>query len=391
MTLHLPHHSFSEAAETGKRREGFSVWSIITSLTSGGAEVLVANLSRAFADKGVRNTVIPLCDAEELGYSRKMEAILKERITAGGADVHSLGLSRKRGNLEGARALRKALEQDRPDIIHCHTARVPPMVWLSGWRGPTVLTHHNSKLSFSRRLFFVFDKIVNAYVAISPETETIYRTYGSRQVVRIPNAAGLEYSASVSRSTLRTPATIISVGAISRQKNYPLLLETARILKGQLLPEDMPAFIVAGGGEDLAGLRSQVQNMGLSDHVSFLGERTDIAELLRSADLYLNTSLYEGQPVAMLEAFSAALPVIATNVAGNCELVGHRENGLLASVNSPEEIAGAIRSLLMDSVLYQSLSRGALAKSRCFSIEGCAQNHLALYQEITASRSISAQ
>ncbi|MFV0645007.1 MAG: glycosyltransferase family 4 protein, partial [Sphingomonadaceae bacterium] len=146
-----------------------------------------------------------------------------------------------------------------------------------------------------------------------------------------------------------------------------------------------------GGGEDLAGLRSQVQNMGLSDHVSFLGERTDIADLLRSADLYLNTSLYEGQPVAMLEAFSAALPVIATNVAGNCELVGHRENGLLASVNSPEDMAGAIKSLLMNSALYQSLSRGALTKSRCFSIEGCTQNHLALYQEITASRSISAQ
>lgn len=362
-----------------------TVWSVITSLTSGGAEMLVVNLNREFVKAGWRHHVIALCDATELGNSETTEAALRQRIEDTGGQFTSLKLPKSRNPLSAASPLRRLLRGEAPDVVHLHTARAVPMLALSRYRGPTCLTHHNSRLSFPRHIFPALDAYVDEYVAISPETEDIYARLSKRPVTTIPNGPGEDFAASEPRKSVGTPARILSVGAISEQKNYPLLLDVARRLAARLGNNEPPQFAIAGSGRSLEQFRAEAERLPDKDMVRFLGERGDVPDLLDETDIFLNTSLYEGQSVAILEAMAKGLPVVATDVPGNRDLIAHGKNGLLCPVDNPDAIAESILTLVRNSEIYSRLSAGALATGKRFSIGNTAARHIDLYRRLISA------
>src|SRR3546814_15610142 len=99
------------------------ICSIITSFTSGGAEMLVCNLAEAFAQAGHQATVLSLSDAAQVGNAPDTEAAMMARVRADGATDLSLGLANRNNMPGGARALRRALRAIRPDVIQAHPAR----------------------------------------------------------------------------------------------------------------------------------------------------------------------------------------------------------------------------------------------------------------------------
>lgn len=357
--------------------------SILTSLTSGGAEMLVVNLNKEYAAAGHRSTVVTLADAHSVGNSPEMEAVLHQRIIDEGGEHISLRLGTSRNPLKGWRKMRKLVRQLNPDVIHAHTARALLMLTAHPGTAPVVLTHHNSKLSFPVAMFRIFDRIAAAYVAISKETEQIFSQNVRRPIAYIPNAAAKSFSASAPRARASANPQILSVGTISAQKHYDLLVDVAAVLKNRIDVGAMPKFLIAGNGADLENMRTMARDHDVVDHVHFLGERSDIAQLMQSSDLYLNTSRYEGMPVALLEAMASGLPIIATKVAGNTELVGHMENGLLCPLDDAKSLAEAILKLIDDDKLYRHCSAAAIARSKTFSIETTCANHIALYQKIS--------
>jgi glycosyltransferase involved in cell wall biosynthesis len=354
--------------------------SILTSLTSGGAEMLVVNLSKEYVAKGHRSTIVTLSDAESVGNSAAMEATLRQRIIDEGGSVVSLRLGRSRNVVSGWWRMRRLMTALKPDVIHAHTARALLMLFAAANDTPVVLTHHNSRLSFSVSMFKVFDRVANAYVAISKEAEAIFTRHVSRMIAYIPNAASKSFTAKRPRMAARPKPIVLSVGAISAQKHYDLLIDVAFELKRRLSADALPSFLIAGGGADLEAMRTLAQERGVAEHVSFLGERSDIAGLMEDSDLYLNTSRYEGMPVALLEAMASGLPIVATHVAGNTELVEHEKNGLLCMLDKPCEIADAILRLLTDVDLYSACSSGAVEMSDSFSIEATANSHISLFE-----------
>lgn len=361
-----------------------AIWSIITSLTSGGAESLVASLNSSFVDAGLKHTVIALCDAATLGNSRETEERIRRQIELAGGEFISLKLNRWRDPFSGGRSLRRVMQDQLPDLIHAHTARAIPMVSASRFAGPVVLTHHNSRLSFPKLFFRYIDAVVDSYVAISAETEEIYRSQCRKPVKRISNGVARSFFAGPVRQAASSPCNILSVGAVSKQKNYGLLLETARELQARATGGPVAVFRVAGGGQGLPDLRRQVEDAGLQRVVEFLGERSDIPQLLGDADVFLNTSNYEGQSVAILEAMAMALPVVATEVPGNRDLVSDEQNGLLVAHNEPEKLANAILRLTEESQLYSSLSKGARQTGQQFSAEKAAADHVELYRNLAS-------
>ncbi|MEL7197058.1 MAG: glycosyltransferase family 4 protein [Pseudomonadota bacterium] len=358
------------------------ICSVINSLTSGGAEVLVGGLSAEFARSGDHSLVVALCDAETVGNSKETESRMAREIKAAGGTFVSLGLSAQRSPIEGAVAMRKALKEFAPDIVHAHTVRALPMLALGRIKAPRVLTHHNTRLPFSPKMFRVFDRLTRTYVAIGADVEDVLSQHVNRPIVRIPNAAGRSFAQGEKRKRVQSHPHILSVGAISEQKNYPLLIETAKALKASNPDHPLPKFQIAGGGADLEKLRSQVVSEELKDMVEFLGERSDVPDLMRRSDLYLNVSLYEGMPITLLEAMASGLPIIATDVPGNCELVIDDENGLKAPLGDPNAIAARISNLLSDNALYQTLSAGSLSRSADYSIENTAVKHRNLYASL---------
>lgn len=360
------------------------ICSIVNSLTTGGAEVLVSALSAEFARLGDRPLVIALCDAQTVGNSRETEQRMAQEIEAAGGEFVSLGLPVSRNPLAGAKGLKKALSRFSPQIVHAHTVRALPMLALARTHAPVLLTHHNTRLPFPPWMFRLCDRMTNGYVAIGAEVESILQNHARKPIVRIPNAASRMFKTGDPRSLGPARKTILSVGAISRQKNYELLIEVAEALKTANAFDQIPRFRVAGGGAELLSLKAKVAERQLDDVVEFLGERSDVPQLMQDSDLYLNVSLYEGMPLTLLEAMASGLPIVATDVPGNRELVNDEVNGMKAPLGDADAISKAISAVLSDRELYESLSKGAIMKSEDFSIETAAKKHRELYESFVS-------
>lgn len=360
---------------------------IITSFTSGGAEMLVANLAEAFSARGHETMVLALSDAAQVGNDPAMERAMIERLEGNAVTARSLGLRNRRNVALAGIRLRRALRELPPDVIHAHTAAALPAVAMARPGAPVVLTHHNSRLSFPPWAFRLFDRVVASYVAISDQCEAATAAHAVRPIRRIMNAASPHFQATAAREAPARDPVILAVGTISRQKDYPTLIRAARPLAALLAPQGRrPRICIAGGGDDMEALQKLVREGGAEDLVQLLGVRSDIPALMRQADLYASASLWEGFSIAMIEALMSGLPIVATNVAGNCEMVLPGRNGKLVPASDPEAMAAAMAAVLGDDRLYAALSEGSLASAKRFSIETCATEHLALYRDVAEGR-----
>ena len=363
------------------------ICSIITSFTSGGAEMLARDLTERFVVVGHDATVIALSDASRIGNDRDTEAAMMDHIQLAGGHALSLGLHSRNAWIAGARALRHVLRTSRPDVIHSHTARALPIIALARPRVPVVLTHHNSRLSFPPMAFHFFNWVVDRYVAISEQCEATLRQHSRKPVQLIWNAANPRFQAAEPRHALARNPSILAVGTVSEQKDYPTLVRAARLLAATLaLQGRKPRISIAGGGPMLQQLQALVDATGASENVELLGARRDVDMLMRQADLFVNSSLWEGFPISLIEAATSGLPMVATHVAGNREMIVPGLNGVLVPPGDAEALASAMAAALSDEAAYAALSAGALESARRFSIERCATAHLALYDDARGRR-----
>lgn len=364
------------------------ICSIITSFTSGGAEVLVGTLAQAFVAAGHDAMILSLSNAVDVGNSGESERAIMSGLRGHDVAVRSVGLANRNDWIRGGRALRRALGEFRPDVIHAHTARALPLIALSGSRAPVVLTHHNSRLPFPGWLFRVFDGLVGAYVAISDECEVRIGRHARRPIRKIMNAASARFLTGTPRDAPAKNPVILAVGTVSVQKDYQTLIRAARPLADRLFAQGRrPLIRIAGGGPMLSDLRDLVAREGATDLVEVLGVRNDVDTLMRDADMFVNSSLWEGFSIAMIEATMSGLPIVATDVAGNREMVLPDANGYLVPPSDPVALADAIAETVGDVARYALLSRGALMSAGRFSIATCAQLHLSLYQDLMWRRS----
>ena len=356
---------------------------IITSFTSGGAEMLVCNLAQAFQAAGHEATVVALSHAAQVGNDPGVERVMMEQIVAAGGKVCSLGLRNRNNILGGMIALRRVLRDARPEVVHSHTARALPILALARPTAPIVLTHHNSRLSFPPRAYKLFDRLVSSYVAISDQCAAQTRALARKPVRTILNAASPRFQATTAREKPSRDPIVLAVGTLSTQKDYPTLIRAARPLADKLARDGRRLRIrIAGGGQMIDSLRELVRAEDATEIVELLGSRSDVEQLMREADVFANSSLWEGFSIAMIEASMSGLPIVATNVAGNCEMVIPDLNGDLVPPSDPVALAGGIAAVLDDDQRYGLLSRGALEAAKRFSIDNCAEAHLALYRDV---------
>lgn len=360
--------------------------SVITSFTAGGAEVLVSNLSGAFVREGHSSAVAALSPASAIGNDPQTERIMQEKIRAAGGSDHCLGLRDRRNIIAGALSMRRFMRSFKPDVIHAHTARAIPLLWLAGVRVPVVLTHHNSRLTFSPALFRIFDLVADTYIGISEACQQLIAAHTAKPVIKIVNATGPGFLATGRRMAPAVPASILAVGALTEQKNYGMMID-AMVRTRSYCPDAQEMRLrIAGNGALKPELQRKIRESGAEDMIELLGDRSDIPELMRKADLFVNTSHYEGMPIAVLEALQSALPVVATDVAGTRELIRSGENGTLVSQNDPDAFAKAICDALSDPKTYGHLSDGALREGSKYRLEHCTNAHLDLYRRLVSSR-----
>lgn len=169
---------------------------------------------------------------------------------------------------------------------------------------------------------------------------------------------------------LNIPPRKIVVGAIGRlwpQKGYPDLIWASELIR--IVLRDV-WVIVVGDGPQRERLMELRDHYGAGDSLKFVGHRSDAKELLTAFDLLWNGSLYEGQSNTILEALAAGIPVIATDIPGNRDLVKDNENGFLYPVGDVGQLSRLSTTVLSDNQLHQRLCEQAKFTARAqFSLE----------------------
>lgn len=169
---------------------------------------------------------------------------------------------------------------------------------------------------------------------------------------------------------------LLFVGRLVPQKNLPTLLQAMA-----LIPErERPLLWIAGEGPERTVVESLVRRLDLYRSVRLLGERDDVDVLMAAADVLVLPSSEEGLSNVILEAMAAGLPVVASAVGGNTELVEHGRTGLLCDPADAQSIAAAIRRLFDDPELRRQLGRSTREKVvRDYSMDGMVARTMAIH------------
>ncbi len=172
------------------------------------------------------------------------------------------------------------------------------------------------------------------------------------------------------------PGLIGFVGRLAPQKNLSTLIEAAAGIPGVRLR-------LIGDGPERERLKALAQQRGVTIDLLGTVPHHELPRLLAECEIFVLPSLYEGAPKALLEAMSAALPVIATKVQGSHALIRHRETGWLCEDTSAASLRRALETLLHDSRLRTQMGRAA----RRFVVEHFSLPHV-LQREVTAYREL---
>lgn len=148
---------------------------------------------------------------------------------------------------------------------------------------------------------------------------------------------------------------IVSVGRVARQKAFERIPE---VLDGLGTLSQRIEWSVIGDGPDLPRLREELETKGLQDCVRFIGARNNPFPLVRQADLYVLTSLYESQPMVVMEALTLGVPVLSADFASVRELLGNKPFGVICE-NSVAGLTDSLRRLLESPKEIQSMQQSA--------------------------------
>jgi glycosyltransferase involved in cell wall biosynthesis len=336
----------------------------------GGIEALLVTMARA-------RMLCPTLDAE---VALCFDGRLSDELEAAGVPVHRLTevrASRPQTVVRARRTLAELMKRQRFDRVICHAA------WSQALLGPAV-THARIPLVFwahdvvtgkhwterlARRVRPDLVICNSGYTASSipnlyPDAPTV--------VIAPPVSTDVPRPATVGRAALRaefdTPADATVIAQVSRMeawKGHALTIDAL----AQLRELSWTCWIVGGAQRPaevayMETLRADVDRRGLAGRIRFLGERTDVRQLLAAADIACQANLRpEPFGIASVEALAAGLPVVTPAMGGALEIVDG-SCGILVPPNDPAALAAALRRLIEDPALRARLASAGPGRAR---------------------------
>lgn len=371
---------------------------VVHRLDTGGLENGVVNLINVSDRDRFRHGVICLT-----GFTDFRDRIRREDV-----QVVALG---KRAGKDPAHYLRlvRTLRSWRPSIVHTRnlgTLDAQIAAALVGIRGRVHGEHGwESNASPSdrraRRLRRMLRSCVHRYIALSGEIEGYLRNavgVPPGRIRRICNGVDTERFQPPAPETAgpRDAFTVGTVGRLVPVKDQVTLLRAfARTLAttGGLADDGRPLrLVLIGDGPLRDSLESKAAELGINHACRFLGSRSDLPALYRAMDVFVLPSLAEGISNTILEAMASGLPVAASNVGGNGELVADNVNGTLVRAGSDTALAGVLTAYVRDA--RRRLSHAAAGRRRAlerFSLAGMSRQYEELYGELLDARGLRAQ
>ena len=330
--------------------QAMRVMFLSTSMGMGGADKQLLSAAQLMHAQGHAVCIVSLTELGPMGLEARSQGIRTE----------SLDMRRGVPDPRGLIRLIRLVRAWKPDVLHSHMvhanlmaravrlfARVPVIVstihniyeggplWMAAYRVSNGLVDHMTIISEAAADRFVKEGIV------------------PRELLTcVPNGVDTERFRQVApgtREALRSSIGVddrfvwLAVGRFEIAKDYPNMLHAF----AQVCQRDSNAvLLLVGHGSLQQETESLAQSLGLGDRIRFLGVRSDVPEVMAAADGYVMSSAWEGMPIALLEAGAAGLPIVATRVGGNHEVVRDGESGFLVPPRDAEALGQAMLRLM---------------------------------------------
>lgn len=342
---------------------------IIGSSEIGGAESALFFLADALKKKGYKIYII--CHGD--GVMKRRFETCSEKVFS--IDQNSIF------SLKSLFLIMKVIREIKPDVVHTHMFATDFIAGISArlcgikrlfatvhgyyfnpldYRGLTRLKKNILSYLY-RAIYVLFEKVIAVSNSVK---EDLVRRKGVRVqlnkidvVYHIEDLESSVFSEVNIRDRLGIKKDIKIVSVISnfyRIKGYKYLLKA---IKGMLEDINNVVFVFKGHGEQKEYIKKETERLNIQSKIIFLDVDFEVKNLLRSSDLFILPSLSEGFPVTLIEALWCEVPVVATKVGGIMEILTDKENALLVSPYSAEQLKEAILTLLKEESYAKSLAK----------------------------------
>lgn len=395
-------------------RTGVKILQIVYSLDvegpGGGITRFASDLSRELA---ALSFDVSLCGLWDYGteFERKQQIKLEQSGVQSFTAADWTGHSLTRGFLSSTRVLLERQRRESYNLIHSHSEFSDIAALLVGLASPGVqllrTVHYGYGLEWRRRPLrrYLFTNLLiplrfSREIGVSPQIVSaldhrpLARFLGSPGIY-LPNALDLERfsepanfagtPAALKRSLdIPEEAQVIgSIGRLTEQKGYDILLAAA----SEVLSERPQAlFLIIGEGEQRAHLEEIAARLGIQDRVRMPGSRPDIEQILGIMNLFVSSSRWEGLPTVIMESMASGLPVVATDIPGNRELVQPNISGWLALPENPQDLANKILQALQADQQRAAFIKGGREIVQAYSIKNIARKYADLYRTISRQK-----
>ena len=355
----------------------------LSALQAGGAERVVADLTRAVVERGWRATILSFDRPGDPIYHSYDPRVQLRRLAlppAGG------GLRAAMQTVKRVTAARKILRSHEFDVVISFLTKINTVMLLAamGTGVPIIVSERNNpdRQAANPLWKMTLNRLYPRAAGIVMQTE--------RSLERLP--ARIRRRATVIANPSRTPPfapdgalepTLTAVGRLTEQKGFDLLI---RAFAG--IADRYPEWrlLVWGEGPDRAALEQQIRDLNLADRVQLPGNSAIPGSWIESATVFVLPSRYEGWPNALAEAMGAGLPVVAFDCDfGPSEMIAHGESGLLVAAENIGALAAAISAMIEQPELRQKLGREAIRAMDRFSGETITTRWLQLIKNSATS------
>lgn len=353
-----------------------------------GAEIIVKDLLLNLPSSEWQ---VEVCVLNDIG-------ILGKELRDSGYTIHYLNW--KGGNLtdlQVARKLKHIIDDRKIDLVHAHNVtpwyfstlaslnkHVKRCVTIHGFiRGDGALK--------KKILYSLLSKFTSKIVIVSQDIEKQLRGipfFSIKKVEVILNGVDIKvsnngFNRDDKRKELGFREDDFLLGTVSRiypEKNIEMQIKLIHSLTEEI--PNVKLVVIGKKYEHAKNLEALARGLNVQDRVFFLGLRRDVPELLRTLDIFLMTSFSEGTSLAILEAMATGLPVVASDVGGNKNLINHGENGLLFQVDNFSQLQNLLLELYKNADNRKEMGLRAEKKALSFEKKKMVNAYLSLYSTL---------
>lgn len=282
-------------------------------------------------------------------------------------------------NIKAYKQLKKILKSEKFDAVHCHSPMGGVLARLSAKSvGISKIFYTAHGFHFYKGapiinwlVYYPVEKLLSRYtdviICINTEDSERSKSFYAKRTFYVPGVGvdtkkirsnnNDKKEKQVSLALPEETYIILSVGELNKNKNHEVVIRALAQLKKENI-----YYVVCGQGDRENYLKNLARRLGVFEKVKFLGYRNDVAEIYKVADIFAFPSYREGLSVSLMEAMTAGLPIVCSNIRGNKDLILDEQGGYLLNPDDINGFAICINSLIQDAEKRKSMGEFNLSK-----------------------------